>query len=198
MEQEQESKLRKLVDKGYFNKSVEDFQPSVDPNLLVPGRLYFIKLRQPGEKGMDAIVMYNNTGNYPNKGICMNFTEYYSRFFRLYDSAPYNRLLPPQTDNILIIPIQSQVYIVDITDIITKASREIDRLNVAHLSHPGTEPNIINRLPYGIAPSNGPETGTGAPGIIASYLGGKIQRKKTRKSTRKKRNKKRRHNKTKK
>jgi hypothetical protein len=183
-------RLGNLVNKGFFNRSVQDFGPSQDPDQLERRRLYFIRVRQPGLKGIDAIVMYNNTymmGQYMNE--MMSFRQYYFRNLRMSEEDPYNPL--QKTDNNINMPIQPDLYIVDITDIIKNASREFDRLNVAYLSDEKLAgPNLLSNLPYSIAPNNGPEQG-----LVASYLGGK----KKRKSTRKKRSiRRRRHSKTKK
>lgn len=162
-------KLRNLVDKAYFKKSVQDFGPSQDPELLVPRRLYFIRVRQPGLKGMDTIVMYINTymiDQYMNE--IMSFRQYYFRNLRMSEDDPYNPL--QQTDNNINIPIRPDLYIVDITDIITKGSVELDKLNLVFLSSNQAEPNLLSKLPYSIVPNNGPKTGTNEKGIIASYF----------------------------
>jgi hypothetical protein len=195
MDQQLLQKLQRLVDKGVFNKSVQDFGPSQNPNQLVPQRLYFIRVRQPGQPGIDTIVMYNNT-----KNNLMFFRQYYSRFLRMSEDDLYNPLKPIDSD--INIPNQPDLYIVDITDIITNESRKLDKLNVAFLSSEQAGPNLLSNLPYGLAPNNGTETGTGEPGLVARYLGGKMYMKKKSKSksksTRKKRSKRRRHSKTKK
>lgn len=187
-------RLGNLVNKGFFNRSVQDFGPSQDPDQLERRRLYFIRVRQPGQKGIDAIVIYNDTyamGQYMDE--MMSFKQYYFRNLRMSEEDPYSPL--QQTDNNINIPIRPDLYIVDITDIIKNESRKLDKLNVAFLSSDKANSNLLSKLPYSIAPNNGQETGTGEQGIIASYLGGKKKRKSTRKKRTKRR---RRHNKTKK
>ena len=104
-----------------------------------------------------------------------------------------------QTNDNIKFRFSPEIEIVDITDIITNKSRENNNLNVAYLSSELADPNLLSKLPYGVAPNNGKETGTGYKGMVAEYLGGKINRKKKSKSTRKKRTRRRRrHNKTKK
>ena len=201
MEQQLSLKLRNLVDRGFFNKSVQAFGLSrKNPEELEPQRLYFIKIRQPGQWGMaiDTIVMYKNTYTKPNvDDVFMSFRQYYFRKFRLTEDIPYNPL--QETDKNIDIAIRPELYIVDITDMISKESSEIDKLNVAFLSSEQVNPNLIRKLPYGLGPNNGQVTGTNEKGLVASYLGGKKHMKKKSKSTRKKRSKRRRrHNKTKK
>ena len=178
MEQQLLLKLYNLVNNGVFNKSVQDFGPNIvfGPNIedlaqLERKRIYFIRVRQPGQKGIDTIAMYNNTYTHINMVDSMSFRQYYVRNFRLTEDDPYNPL--KQVDNSITIPIQHDLYIVDITDVIINKSRELDKMNVAHLSSNQAGPNLLSKLPYSIVPNNGPKTGTGEGGIIASYLGGK-------------------------
>ncbi len=179
MEQQLLLKLHNLVNNGVFNKSVQDFGPNIeDLDQLERKRIYFIRVRQPGQKGIDAIAMYNNTYTHLNMVDSMSFRQYYVRNLRMSEDDPYNPL--KQLDISINISIQPDLYILDITDIIINKSRELDKLNVAHLSSNQVGPNLISKLPYGIVPNNGQETGTGEGGIIASYLGGKSRWKNVR------------------
>jgi hypothetical protein len=172
MEQQLLLKIHNLVNNGLFNKSVQDFGPNIeDLDQLERQRIYFIRVRQPGQKGIDTIAKYNNTYTHLNMVDSMSFRQYYVRNLRMSEDDPYNRL--KQLDISINISIQPDLYIVDITDVIINKSRELDKLNVAHLSSNQVGPNLISKLPYGIVPNNGQETGTGEGGIIASYLGGK-------------------------
>ena len=186
--------LRRLVDDGFFNKSVTDFGPSIDIEnleLLMPGRIYFIKVRQMGKKPMDTIVMYKETiDNY------MSFRQYYSRKNRLFE---YYEPLEERDIDINISVTPSDYYIVDITDIIINESRKRNKRMTAFLSNEEMAgQNLMSELPYGLGP--GPK-GTNQQGMVASYLGakdrgGRKMRMKTRskKSTRKKRTRRRRRN----
>jgi len=184
--------LRKLVADGFFNKSVEDFGPAItNLELLIPGRVYFIKVRQMGKKPMDTIVMYKETiDNY------MSFRQYYFRKNRLFEY--YEPL--EETDIDIKIPIEPpDYYILDITDIIINESRKRNKRMTAFLSDETMAgPNLIAHLPYSLGPG---QKGTNQPGMIASYLGAKDRgggkmRMKTRskKSTRRKRTRRRRRN----
>ena len=189
-----------LVKKKVFDKSVEDFGKNEflfgNDASLIPGRLYFIKVRQPSNPGIDTIVMFNDT-----KGNIMHFTQYYFRYLRLSDEedVPYNTFQKTNID--IKIPIENDLYIVDITDII-KNNYSMDTLMLAFLGSNMTDRNIVSKSPYSIGTSN-----TGVIPMIGEYLhkeytgnigkGGKTRMKKTSKSNRKKRTKKRHHNKTK-
>lgn len=187
MANEQLKRLERLVNSGFFNKSVEDFGPNhflfENDASLIPKRFYFIKVRQPPKPGIDTIVMFEET-----KDNIMHFKQYYFRKRRL--GGTYN--IFQKTDIDIKIPIESDLYIVDITDIIENESQINDVYTAMHIER---EPDtIISKLP----PSLGPEK----HGILTSYLrsnkkGGKTRMKKTSKSTRKKRTKNRHHNKTK-
>ena len=184
--------LRRLVADEFFNKSVTDFGPSIDIEnleLLMPGRIYFIKVRQMGKKPMDTIVMYKEPiDNY------MSFRQYYSRKNRLFEY--YEPLEERDID--IKIPIEPDLYIVDITDIIINEARKRNKRMTAFLSNEEMAgQNLMSELPYGLGP--GPK-GTNQQGMVASYLGGKMRMKtRSKKSTRKKRTRRRRrrNNKTK-
>ena len=96
-----ENKLDILVERGGFNKSVEDFGKNEflfgNDASLIPGRLYFIKVRQPSTPGIDTIVMFKET-----KGNRMHFKQYYFRYRRLFEDDPYDPLLPPHNKNNII------------------------------------------------------------------------------------------------
>jgi hypothetical protein len=158
---------------------------------LIPKNIYFIKVRQPSKPGIDTIAMFKET-----KGNIMHFKQYYFRYLRWSEDAPYNTF--QKTDIDIKIPIENDLYIVDITDRIEKESRKLDRKTLAFLGSNLTGPNIVKKTPYSVGTSN-----TGVIPIIGEYLlkskgkGGKTRIKKTSKSTRKKNPKKSRHNKTK-
>ena len=178
-----------LVKKKVFDKSVEDFGNNEflfgNASSLKPGRIYFIKVRQPSTPGIDTIVMFNDT-----KVNRMHFKQYYFRYLRWSEDDPYNTFQKTNID--IKIPIENNLYIVDITDRIENESQINDVYTAMHIER---EPDtIISKL----HPSLGPEK----YGILTSYLrsnktGGKTRMKKTSKSTRKKRTKKRHHNKRK-
>jgi hypothetical protein len=193
MDNEQLKRLERLVNNNVFDKSVQDFGKNIyndnDNALyspLIPGRIYFIRVRQPSNPGIDTIVMFKET-----KGNIMHFKQYYFRYLRWYEDAPYNTF--QKTDIDIKIPIENDLYIVDIRDIIENESQINDVYTAMHIER---EPDtIISKLP----PSLGPEE----HGILTSFLrkskgkGGKTRMKKTSKSTRKKNPKKSRYNKTK-
>jgi len=187
MDNEQLKRLERLVNKKVFDKSVEHFGLNKflfgNDHELIPKNIYFIKVRQPSKPGIDTIAMFKET-----KGNIMHFKQYYFRERRL--GGPYK--IFQETNNDIKIPIENDLYIVDITDRIEKESRKLDRKTLAFLGSDLTGPNIVKKTPYSVGTSN-----TGVIPIMAEFLGGKKRIKKTSKSTRKKNPKKSRHNKTK-